>query len=84
VRKKLVTGEERMIKVYTLVRTPWFSWLDCKKEFQAGDVTETFVPGDLKDLNYFSVLRDKPIFTTVFDSSSDAQDGHNSVSCDEY
>jgi len=68
-----------MIKVYTLVRTPWFSWLDTKKEFQSGNVTEIFMPGDLKDLNFFPVLRDKQIFKTVFDSSTDTQDSINDI-----
>lgn len=62
-----------MIKVYTLVRTPWFSWLDTQKEFQSGNVTEMFVPGDLKDMNYSIAHQNKPVFKTVFDSSYDKQ-----------
>lgn len=83
VGKKIVTREKRMIKVYTLVRTPWFTWLDTKKEFQSGNVTEMFVPGDLKDFNFFSVFRDKPVFKTVFDSSPDRQDVQNILPYDE-
>ena len=66
-----------MIKVYTLVRTPWFSWLDTQKEFKAGNVTEVFLPGDLKDLNFLPTLDRKSLFKTIFDSALEIQEVQN-------